>query len=163
MAAMTTPRRLLATLLGLLVLLGGLAGRFLPEAAVSEGADSSPAASASSPLGPSAAPADDESRDRVRPSLGDARLDAQVLAVIESFDRTGRPPAGVAQGGRRGGPPGRFANAEGRLPAGPPGYYTESDVWPRGRRGRGAERLVFGRGGEVYYSRDHYRSFVRVR
>jgi guanyl-specific ribonuclease Sa len=163
---MTTTRRLLATLLGLLVLLAGLAGRFLP-AAGPQAADSSPATSTSIPLGPSSArtagPADDDGKDRVRPSLGDARLDRQVLAVIESFERTGRPPAGVAQGGQRGGPPGQFANAEGRLPAHPPGYYTESDVWPRGNHGRGAERLVFGRGGEVFYSRDHYRSFERVR
>jgi guanyl-specific ribonuclease Sa len=163
---MTTERRLLATLLGLLLLLAGLAGRFLP-AGDPQVADSGLAASASAaqsrPRAPGAEATEDDGKDRVRPSLGDARLDAQVLAVIESFDRTGRPPTGVAQGGQRGGPPGQFANAERRLPAQPPGYYTESDVWPRGGGGRGAERLVFGRGGEVYYTRDHYRSFERVR
>jgi guanyl-specific ribonuclease Sa len=163
---MTTKRRTLATLLGLLVLLAGVAGRFLPGAG-SQAADSSPTAPASTPQGRSNAPAgeaaDDDGKDRVQPSLGNASLDAQVLAVVESFDRTGQPPPGVAQGGQRGGPPGQFANAEGRLPAQPPGYYTESDVWPRGKRGRGAERLVFGRGGEVYYTGDHYGSFVRVR
>jgi hypothetical protein len=95
--------------------------------------------------------------------LGDPRLSGQVMRVVESFDRTGQPPAGVSQGGRRHGGRGVFENAEGRLPRREPGYYVESDVWPRGPEGRGAERLVFGRAGEVYYSADHYRTFRRVR
>jgi guanyl-specific ribonuclease Sa len=95
--------------------------------------------------------------------LADPGRRAQVDAVIESMTRTGRPPAGVAQGGRRGGARGVFENAEGRLPGQPRGYYQESDVWPRGPDGRGAERLVFGRRGEVWYSGDHYRSFERIR
>jgi hypothetical protein len=69
---------------------------------------------------------------RVAPAALDdaglARLDdalaQQIRAVVDSFDRTGRPPAGVAQGGRRGGPRGRFQNAEGRLPRRPPGHYS---------------------------------------
>jgi len=96
-------------------------------------------------------------------SLGDPALERQVALVIESMDRTGRPPEGVAQGGRRHGPRGAFDNAEGRLPRQGAGYYTETDVWPRGPGGRGARRLIFGRGGEVYYTADHYRTFVRVR
>jgi guanyl-specific ribonuclease Sa len=95
--------------------------------------------------------------------LGDARLTAQVQRVIESMDGTGRPPQDVAQGGRRHGPKGVFANAQGRLPARPPGYYRESDVWPRGPGGRGAQRLVFGEAGEVFYTADHYATFVRLR
>ena len=83
--------------------------------------------------------------------------------MVESMDRTGRPPAGIEQGGRRGGQRGVFQNLEGRLPAQPPGYYTETDVWPRGASGRGTRRLIFGRGGEVYYTADHYRTFVKVR
>ena len=86
-----------------------------------------------------------------------------MALVVESMDRTGRPPAGIAQGGRRGGRRGEFQNLEGRLPAQPPGYYTETDVWPRGEGGRGTRRLIFGRGGEVYYTADHYRTFVKVR
>ena len=103
------------------------------------------------------------SHRETRPSLGDPDLDAQVALVVESMDRTGRPPAGVPQGGRRGGQRGVFQNLEGRLPGQPPGYYTETDVWPRGPRGRGTRRLIFGRGGEVYYTPDHYRTFVKVR
>ena len=75
----------------------------------------------------------------------------------------GRPPRGVEQGGRQGRERGVFQNLERRLPAKPAGYYRESDVWPRGPGGRGAERLVFGREGEVYYTKDHYRSFTRLR
>jgi guanyl-specific ribonuclease Sa len=96
-------------------------------------------------------------------SLGDAALDVQVRQVVESMDRDGRPPERVAQGGRRGGRKGVFENAERRLPVRSRGYYTESDVWPRSSGGRGRERLIFGREGEVYYSADHYRTFVRLR
>ena len=96
-------------------------------------------------------------------ALGDPALERQVALVIDSMDRTGRPPAGVAQGGRQGGTRGVFENAEGRLPRREHGYYTETDVWPRSEGGRGARRLIFGRGGEVYYTADHYRTFVRVR
>jgi guanyl-specific ribonuclease Sa len=96
-------------------------------------------------------------------ALGDPALERQVSIVIVSMDRTGRPPAGVAQGGRRSGRRGVFDNAEGRLPVQPGGYYTETDVWPRAAGGRGARRLIFGRGREVYYTADHYRTFVRLR
>ncbi len=103
-----------------------------------------------------------QGRGQVLPFRSQA-LANQVHAVIQSMDRTGQPPPGVLQGGRRGGQRGLFENAQGRLPARPRGYYTESDVWPPGPGGRGGDRLVFGQGGEVYYTPDHYRSFVRIR
>ena len=96
-------------------------------------------------------------------TLGKPRLDAQIREVVESMDRSGRPPTGVAQGGRRGSRRGVFENLERRLPVHPSGYYRESDVWPARAAGRGGERLIFGRDGEVYYSSDHYRTFVRLR
>lgn len=102
-------------------------------------------------------------RQRPPAAANEPRRETQINAVIDSMQRTGRPPAGIAQGGRHGGDRGVFENFEGRLPAQPRGYYTETDVWPRGPDGRGAERLIFGRGGEVWYSGDHYRSFERVR
>jgi guanyl-specific ribonuclease Sa len=95
--------------------------------------------------------------------IGARSLDLQVAAVVASMDRTGRPPSGVVQGGRRGGRAGVFQNAERRLPVRAPGYYGESDVWPSRGGKRGPDRLVFGKEGEVYYSADHYRSFVRLR
>jgi guanyl-specific ribonuclease Sa len=55
-----------------------------------------------------------------------------------------------------------FGNREGLLPAKPYGYYLEY-VHPTPRvRGPGAQRVVIGKNGEVYYSPDHYRTFVRV-
>jgi ribonuclease T1 len=96
-------------------------------------------------------------------ALPDAARREEVSRVIESMDRTGRPPSGVAQGGRRDGPRGVFDNAQRLLPVRPYRYYTETDVWARGPGGRGPERLVFGREREVYYTGDHYRTFTRVR
>lgn len=94
----------------------------------------------------------------------DDALKSQIDSVIESMDRSGRPPDGVAQGGRKNGPKGVFDNRGGVLPRKAPGYYTETDVWPKvPGRNRGAERLVFGRAGEVYYTSDHYRTFSTVR
>jgi RHS repeat-associated protein len=56
-----------------------------------------------------------------------------------------------------------FQNREGLLPGQAPGYYTEYTVEPAaGGAGRGAERLVLGKGGEVYYTPNHYGSFVRI-
>ncbi|MEU3201919.1 ribonuclease domain-containing protein [Streptomyces sp. NPDC006996] len=77
----------------------------------------------------------------------------------------GRPPAMTHQGGRRGRPAGEYGNGNGQLPDRPLGYYTESDVWPsdRGTGNRGAERLVFGGKGEVYYTSNHYDNFIRLR
>lgn len=86
----------------------------------------------------------------------------QVARVVESMDRNGTPPQGVAQGGRRGAKKGIFQNAEGRLPRKALGYWVESDVWPKSGP-RDAERLIFGRGHEVYWTRDHYETFVRLR
>ena len=115
------------------------------------------------PRAPETMPAAPAPREAPAIALGDPVLERQVALVIESMDRTGRPPAGVAQGGRRSGKRGVFENAEGRLPREADGYYTETDVWPKGAGGRGARRLIFGRGGEVYYTADHYRTFTRLR
>ena len=46
-----------------------------------------------------------------------------------------------------------FENREGRLPDRPLGYYTI-------RVGVGPVRFVFGLGGEIYYSPDHYKTFI---
>ncbi len=86
----------------------------------------------------------------------------QIEHVIDSMDQGGTPPAGIAQGGRRGGPKSEFHNAEGRLRRERRGYWIESDVWPKNGP-RDAERLVFGRGHEVYLTLDHYQTFVRLR
>lgn len=56
-----------------------------------------------------------------------------------------------------------FGNFEKRLPVRERGYYREYAVKTPGAKSRGARRIVAGRGGELYYTDDHYRSFRRVR
>jgi len=56
-----------------------------------------------------------------------------------------------------------FGNFEKLLPAKERGYYREYTVRTPGAKGRGARRIVAGRGGELYYTDDHYRSFRRIK
>lgn len=55
-----------------------------------------------------------------------------------------------------------FGNRERLLPRKERGYYQEYTVRTPGARDRGARRIVAGRGGEYYYTDDHYRSFRRI-
>jgi ribonuclease T1 len=55
-----------------------------------------------------------------------------------------------------------FENREKRLPAEAAGYYREYTVRTPGSADRGARRLVFGQSRELYYTEDHYVSFVLV-
>jgi len=55
-----------------------------------------------------------------------------------------------------------FGNFEERLPARARGYYREYTVRTPGAKDRGARRIVAGRGGELYYTDDHYGSFRRI-
>ncbi len=55
-----------------------------------------------------------------------------------------------------------FGNREGLLPPRPRGYYREYTVITPGSADRGARRIVAGRGGERYYTPDHYRTFYEV-
>ena len=52
-----------------------------------------------------------------------------------------------------------FGNRERLLPLRPRGYYREYTVPTPGVTHRGARRIVAGRGGERFYTEDHYRSF----
>jgi len=56
-----------------------------------------------------------------------------------------------------------FGNREGRLPRRERGYYREFTVPTSGAQDRGARRIVAGRGGEYYYTEDHYNRFSRIR
>ncbi|HZZ91686.1 MAG TPA: ribonuclease domain-containing protein [Usitatibacter sp.] len=56
-----------------------------------------------------------------------------------------------------------FGNREGRLPREKRGYYHEYTVKTPGERTRGARRIIAGKGGELYYTDDHYNHFRRIR
>ncbi|HEX9672608.1 MAG TPA: ribonuclease domain-containing protein [Burkholderiales bacterium] len=56
-----------------------------------------------------------------------------------------------------------FRNFEKRLPVMPRAYYREYTVRTPGTKDRGARRIVAGRGGELYYTDDHYNSFRRIK
>ncbi|MFC4274579.1 two-partner secretion domain-containing protein [Achromobacter aloeverae] len=53
-----------------------------------------------------------------------------------------------------------FKNMKSPLPAQPLGYYTEYVVPTPGVVGPGPQRVVTGKGGEVYYTPDHYDTFI---
>lgn len=55
-----------------------------------------------------------------------------------------------------------FGNFEGHLPDRERGYYREYTVVTPGESSRGARRLVIGEAGDVWYTADHYDSFVPV-
>lgn len=55
-----------------------------------------------------------------------------------------------------------FGNRESSLPQLPAGYYKEYAVETPGAGGPGPRRLVTGKRDEVYYTSDHYVSFVVV-
>ena len=56
-----------------------------------------------------------------------------------------------------------FGNREAILPRQNRGYYREYTVKTPGQRSRGARRIIWGKGGEFYYTDDHYNHFRRVR
>lgn len=56
-----------------------------------------------------------------------------------------------------------FGNREGALPRQKRGYYREYTVKTPHVRNRGARRIIWGAGGEYYYSADHYNTYRRIR
>jgi ribonuclease T1 len=56
-----------------------------------------------------------------------------------------------------------FGNREAYLPRQKHGYYREYTVKTPGERTRGARRIVAGKGGEMFYTDDHYNTFRRIR
>jgi ribonuclease T1 len=55
-----------------------------------------------------------------------------------------------------------FQNRERLLPMQSEGYYKEYTVVTPGSPDRGARRIIEGREGELYYTDDHYATFMRV-
>ncbi|QBX42044.1 hypothetical protein E4T63_16210 [Pseudomonas fluorescens] len=49
------------------------------------------------------------------------------------------------------------------LPQKPAGYYTEYVHPTAGIAGLGPQRIVVGKGGEMYYTADHYKTFIPIK
>ncbi len=56
-----------------------------------------------------------------------------------------------------------YLNTDGKLPEKGPDYYRRYTVKAGQEPGRGGERLIVGREGEVYYTADHYTTFARIK
>lgn len=77
-----------------------------------------------------------------------------VYEIYEYVMTHDEPPSGYV-GGRK------FYNRERLLPLSD--TYKEWDVLPKVKgKNRGAERLVTSNKGDGYYTRDHYKSFVKI-
>jgi guanyl-specific ribonuclease Sa len=55
-----------------------------------------------------------------------------------------------------------FMNEGQRLPVKPSGYYHEYAMTTPGFSGTGPERIVKGQNGELYYTPDHYKTFIPI-
>ncbi|MGM1063443.1 ribonuclease domain-containing protein [Saccharothrix sp. Mg75] len=147
---MTPARRLTVALLGLIALV--LIGYFVPGLTGPDDAPPSTTGTTPASAPASAVPGAEASRLPVE-ELSD--LPAQVRATWELVERGGPFPYprndGVA-----------FQNREQRLPRESGDYYREYTVPTPGSDDRGARRLVTGSADEVYYTGDHYASFVVV-
>ena len=56
-----------------------------------------------------------------------------------------------------------FGNRERRLPQKPSGYYTEYVHPTKGLNGPGPQRVIFGKGGDIWYTPDHYETFKKIK
>jgi guanyl-specific ribonuclease Sa len=86
-----------------------------------------------------------------------ARLDAEIKTQ-KTLDRIGRGETDphINDGAT-------FENRKEPLPSHEPGYYKEYVYRPDGAETPGLERVVVGKGGEVYYTPDHYETFLRIK
>jgi filamentous hemagglutinin len=56
-----------------------------------------------------------------------------------------------------------FQNRSGDLPQKPAGYYTEYVHPTNGITGPGPQRIVVGKSGEMFYTPDHYKTFIPIK
>jgi ribonuclease T1 len=83
-------------------------------------------------------------------------LPVEARRVVATIDRGG--PFRYAQDGAT------FGNRERLLPSRPAGFYREYTVDTPGSQDRGARRVITGDAGRMlFYTADHYNTFVRVR
>jgi len=140
------------------LVIGALAGCGAPSAAASDQLASTSAPTVS---GTAVVTATRKATPRPRP----ARIDGLRVVYVNELPREAQRtivlikqdgPFPFAKDGST------FQNRERLLPIHPRGYYREYTVITPGEDDRGARRIVAGRGGELYYTADHYDSFVRV-
>ncbi|MFI6304117.1 ribonuclease domain-containing protein [Amycolatopsis thailandensis] len=148
-------RRITAALIGLIVLV--LAGWFVKDGISGDDTKSSSApASSSAQAKPSGAAkgkvAGEDSGLPVKPLTGLPSQASDTWKLIEAGGPYPYPRNDDVT----------FQNREKVLPAKNSGYYREYTVKTPGSPDRGARRLVTGTGKELYYTEDHYKSFVVV-
>lgn len=144
---MSSRRRVSAALLGLLALVVAVyIGREVGSDDDNSG-DSTPNRSVSQQLQPAQA---QQSGELVALSA----LPDEATVVWRLIEAGG--PFPYEQDGRT------FGNRERLLPAESSGYYREYTIPTPGEDDRGPRRFVLGREDELYYTADHYESFVRV-
>ncbi|MBB5957775.1 guanyl-specific ribonuclease Sa [Saccharothrix tamanrassetensis] len=157
---MTPARRLTAALLGLIALV--VIGYFAKDlAGTSEPAPTTGASTKVLATGGSAAASGNASARQVPGAASGlpvkelSGLPAEAAATWKLIDQGGPFPYPRNDGVT-------FQNREKRLPAKSGDYYREYTVPTPGSDDRGARRIVTGSGDEVYYTGDHYSSFVVV-
>lgn len=146
-------RRITAALIGLLVL---VLGGWLVKDVVSNG---SPASPGTSPGTSASAPA----KGGAAVPGADSGLPVKALSTLPS--QAGDTWKLIGKGGPYPYPRNDdvvFENREKRLPGKKSGYYHEYTVKTPGSADRGARRLITGQAHELYYTGDHYASFVVV-
>jgi ribonuclease T1 len=143
----------LVGLIGLLgaLLLGCSAGTATSTAQSLAGSSAASAAPAGCPAPSASAPGATESHLPVRSLCALPVQVAQVWRTIQTGGKLTYSRDGIV-----------FNNAEHLLPAHTRGYYHEYTVPTPGSRDRGTRRLITGQTHEVYYTGDHYVSFVVV-
>ncbi|MEV7037958.1 ribonuclease domain-containing protein [Amycolatopsis sp. NPDC051061] len=144
-------RRITAALIGLLVL---VLGGWLVKDAVGGDSPAAPASSSS----PSAPP-----KGGAAVPGADSGLPVNALSALPS--QAGDTWKLIEKGGPYPYPRNDdvvFENREKRLPGKKSGYYHEYTVKTPGGADRGARRLITGQAHELYYTGDHYASFVVV-
>ncbi|RSM77453.1 ribonuclease N [Amycolatopsis sp. WAC 01375] len=150
-------RRITAALIGLIVLV--LAGWFVKDGISGDDTKSAPASSSAS-----AAPSGDAaSQAKGKVAGADSGLPVKPLTGLPS--QASDTWKLIQAGGPYPYPRNddvTFQNREKVLPAKASGYYREYTVKTPGSPDRGARRMVTGSGKELYYTEDHYKSFVVV-
>lgn len=153
----------------ILLLIVGVVAGLLTSNLVTPGSEGGEGAGAPIPTADAVAPAQSEvgapaaDDENVVPDVVVRDVDGRVAwrGDVDLAPALARIEAGTRDPHRNDG--GVFGNRERLLPEQAYGYYREYVVRTPGLTHAGPQRLVIGRRGEVFYTSDHYASFVRIR